>query len=176
MTRIMAWGLFERVIVVAVRRYLQWSLIAVMLNHMLFGVSVAADNDAGTATEELTIQTNAHPIVARSGISVMPLHTVVMAGGDVIKSQPIAVVHVGETRYQLPQDSSLKQVLMEWATLNGWHVIWRSQHDIRIPTHTTLPSQDWIGLIRSLLDTLALQGFYLNADFYRGNQTLVVSD
>ncbi len=85
--------------------------------------------------------------------------------------RPVSVAPTWTLRVNHP----VSEELMHWAGSAGWHVRWNGTRDWVVPVTTTMRGS-FVTVARTLLHDLNRQGAKIDARFYYGNKTLVVTE
>jgi hypothetical protein len=76
--------------------------------------------------------------------------------------------------WSLQPGHTIGQDLQLWATKAGWKVIWNMSKDWAVPAPTTF-SGTFQTAAGKVIETLAVNGAFIHAQFFTGNNTMVVT-
>ena len=78
------------------------------------------------------------------------------------------------TTWTLREGYMIGRELKEWGDIAGWHVEWSLKKDWSIPTKTTF-NGDFKTAASEVIKTLASNGVIIRAQFFDGNQTMMIT-
>ncbi len=76
--------------------------------------------------------------------------------------------------WSLQPGHTIGQDLQSWATKAGWKVVWNMSRDWAVPAPTTFAG-DFQTAAGKVIETLTTNGALIRAQFYTGNNTMVVT-
>lgn len=136
----------------------------------LSGCATAARTAPSHGLNETAIISQPLPPLSRQGPD---LPRVTTAPKPLLAATPV-VLPAPQPEWMLFAGSPVGQQLTQWGQEVGWHVIWHSQQDWRVPNATVFHGS-FTTVVSQVLQDLAIEGAPIHATFYQGNQTLVVT-
>ena len=138
-----------------------------------YSATTGVTDNTAIKVEKISGQSGAVPPGARQSASPAnePLKVTPVLSGTSLGSTPEQV-----EQYLAPANTTVRQALSQWALKNHWQVIWKLSTDYAIPAAVSYSSKTLIEATGRLLADLRQQGVFLAATFYRGNNTVVVSE
>jgi len=135
-----------------------------------FDLAYRANVDRGTKKTPPTpaaVTADKQPEIALSSVIKkidLPISPAPLKKLPIVPADPVWTLKVGRT---------IGQELQAWGETAGWKVIWSFPKDWSVPSTTTFQG-DFKTAASAVIQTLALNGALVRAQFYDGNKTMIV--